>query len=60
VGYAYAARDSALVKLSASAAQQYCEVFQLPKMHSTADGVVVMASDIQHAAATARDQGCME
>ena len=59
VGYIYAAGDTALAKLSASAAQQYYEVFQLPKMYLTADGARVTVSNIQYIAATVRDQGYM-
>jgi hypothetical protein len=44
VGYADAARYSAVARLFASVAQQHCEVFQLHKIHLTADGAEVMVS----------------
>ena len=51
----YAAGDSTLVRLSASLAQQYCEVFWLSKIHLIVDSVRVMVSDIRYIAVIVRD-----
>jgi len=55
VGYTYTTRDTTLAELSASIAQQYYKVFQLPKMHLTADGARVTASNIQYTAVIVRN-----
>jgi hypothetical protein len=60
VGYAYVVGCSVVSRLFASGAQQYYVVFLLPRKHLMVDGVGVMVFVFQHAAAIARDRGCME